>query len=304
MMRKILPAILTGLILAALGILAGRASVGGSAASAQQAGHDHEAAAETGHDHEAADEHDHDHAAGDDHDHDHDHAAEEHDHPHVSAEALRNMGVEVEALETVTYTERRELLGRIVATTLNTRSLSAPIGGQVTEILVEPGMVVAAGQPILRYVRDPIPRPLLTLTGEILTPARESVHQNVAELRRTKEEVSIYQEELDRVTKFTDGGQGELPVLPRQTAIDLRYQLQRARRALDQSRLELTKHGFTDEQIEAMAGGASIPDLGEETWHRALENNGLWTEQAAQLFADRVKQAWPSAALSAVRASR
>lgn len=75
-----------------------------------------------------------------------------------------------------------------------------------------------------------------------------------------------------------------MPVLPRQTAIDLRYQLLRAKRAYEQARLELQKHGFSIEQIGKMAAGDTIPDLGQETWRRALEHNGLWTDAASRLF--------------------
>ena len=134
-------------------------------------------------------------------------------------------------------------------------------------------------------VRDPIARPTLTLTEEVVKPAREEVHQSVSSLRKARAELEIVKTELERVTKFTGDVSGEeLPILPRQTIIDLRYSRLRTENTIDQARLELTKHGFTAEQIESIAKGGAIPDLARENWMRALVANGLWTPEAQELF--------------------
>jgi len=199
-------------------------------------------------------------------------------------ETLRNLGVELGEAKLGPFVQYRSIPAVIAATPFNEQPVVAPIGGRVREVLVEPGMLVRAGELLLTLVREPIPRPTLDLTDEILKPARESVHSTVVELRKSLEETRIIQSELDRVAKFTGkvGGE-ELPILPRQTAIDLRNQLRRTQRALEQSRLELEKHGFTRTQIDSIAAGQPLPDLGTDTWKRALERNGMWSESAQRL---------------------
>jgi multidrug efflux pump subunit AcrA (membrane-fusion protein) len=173
----------------------------------------------------------------------------------------------------------------VVATPFTEQPVYAPIGGRVLDVRAEPGLVVAAGTTVATLVRDPIPRPSLTLTGEILRPATEEIHRSVVELRKSREEVRIARTELERVQKFTAKVAGqEYPILPKQRAIDLQYQLSRAQKAYERAELELKKHGFTDQQIKQVAAGGSIPRLSEASWKRALERNGLWPRSAEELW--------------------
>jgi len=197
-------------------------------------------------------------------------------------ETLANLGVTIGKAEAVTFTRYRAIPAVIAQIPTSVQPVYAPIGGRVRSV-PEPGTVVAAGSTLVTLVRDPIPRPKLVLTEEILKPGKETVHDKVFEVRRTKEEIGIVQAELDRIKKFT--GQGSDPVIPRQTAIDLSYRLRRARRAHERARLELEKHGFTEEQMTAMEGGGPIPNLGRLSWKRALEHNGLWPVEADRLLA-------------------
>lgn len=200
-------------------------------------------------------------------------------------QTLKNLGVTVARIEASAYTFHREIPAVVETTPSNEQPVHAPIGGRIQEIRIEPGVVAAPGQTLLTILRDPIPRPVLTLTEEILKPARESLHEAVVDLKKAKEEIDIVRTELDRVTKYTGqvGGE-ELPILPRQTAIDLRYQLLRAERSWERARLELQKHGFTDEQVQALEAGAALPDLSEGHWKRVLERNGLWPPAAQRLL--------------------
>ncbi|MEZ5966812.1 MAG: hypothetical protein R3F56_23435 [Planctomycetota bacterium] len=201
--------------------------------------------------------------------------------PELSPLALDNLGV------TFASAERRDLtvtaaIAAIVDDAPDTvQPLVAPIGGRVLEVVVPTGAVVRAGAPVLRLLRDALPRPTLTLTGPLLSPASESLHDAVHSLRQAFAEVDIVAQELQRIEPFTEpGGDGDLPVLPRQRAIDLRQQLARARAAYAHRVAELDKHGLSDEQIDAVAGGAALPAFDEAMWRQALLHNGLWTGAA------------------------
>jgi biotin carboxyl carrier protein len=205
--------------------------------------------------------------------------------PTFTAQTLRNLGVTVAPLKPATFTRTRDIPAVIARTQLSEQPVFAVMGGRVQDVRVEPGMVVTAGQSLLTFVREPIPRPQLTLTEDILKPAGESVHQTVAELRRTKEEIGVFKTELDRIAQYTGRvGEEDLPILPRQTAIDLRYKVLLAERSHEQARLELQKHGFSEEQIASIVDGGAIPPLGEDSWKRALERNGLWPPAAEELI--------------------
>jgi len=206
--------------------------------------------------------------------------------PELTPQTLSNLGVSVGRIAPQTWVRTRDVPAVIERTPLSERPVFAPIGGRIGELHVEPGMVVAAGDPLLTLIRDPIPRPVLVLTEEILKPAKEEIHQAVVEMRKTSQEIAIVETELERISQYTGKVGGEdLPILPRQTAIDLRYALLRAQKASEQASLELQKHGYTEEQITAMEQGGPIPNLGEDSWKRALQRNGLWPKTAEDLLA-------------------
>ncbi len=206
--------------------------------------------------------------------------------PHLPAATLENLGVRIDQVQPTTFFRTVSVAAVVVDTPTTEQPVYAPIGGRIESIDVEPGTVVAPGKAVITLVRDPLPRPQLTLTAEVLRPAQERLHQSVLELRKSGEEVRIASTELERVQKFTGrvGGR-DLPIIPRQRAIDLRYQLSRAEKAYEQARLELKKHGLTDAQIAEVEGGAPLPEFNEETWQRALARNGLWPAEAQQLSA-------------------
>lgn len=204
--------------------------------------------------------------------------------PHLPAATIKNLGIRIEKVDPSTYFRKASVAAVIVDTPATEQPVFAPIGGRVESIEVEPGTVVAPGKTVVTLVRDPLPRPTLTLTADVLRPAQERLHENVLLLRKSAEDVRIASTELKRVEKFTGkvGGR-ELPILPRQRAIDLRYQLSRSTKEHEQARLELQKHGLSDEQIRDVEGGATLPEFTEETWQRALARNGLWPAAAQKL---------------------
>lgn len=204
--------------------------------------------------------------------------------PKLPPATLQNLGVSIGTMKPTTFVRYREIPAVVVPTPFTEQPVYAPIGGRVLEVRAELALVVAAGATVATLVREPIPRPTLTLTGDILRPATEETHRSVVELRRAREEVRIARTELERVEKFTGEVAGQdYPILPKQRAIDLRYQLSRAQKAFERADLELKKHGFTDEQIQQVAAGGAIPWLSEASWKRALERNGLWPRSAEAL---------------------
>jgi len=206
--------------------------------------------------------------------------------PHLPAATLENLGIRIEKVQTTTFFRSVSVAAVVVDTPTTEQPVYAPIGGRIDSIDVEPGSVVAPGKVVVTLVRDPLPRPQLTLTADVLRPAQEQLHQSVLELRKSGEDVRIASTELERVEQFTGNvGGRDLPIIPRQRAIDLRYQLSRSEKAYEQARLELKKHGLTDPQIAEIESGAPLPEFNEETWQRALARNGLWPAEAQKLSA-------------------
>lgn len=236
------------------------------------------------------------------------HVAEDGHGAHLSPQALANLGVLIEKLVESDYTIRRDVPALVVETPATDQPVYAPIGGRIREILVEPGMQVKAGEALVEIIREPIARPALQLTEDVLKPAKEEIHLTVAELRKAQEEIKIFDTELVRIRQFTEKSDGEdLPILPRKTTIDLQYELLRARKNDEVARAELRKHGFSDTQIAALAEGGPVPGLEAEIWKRALANNGLWPEPAERLLAALPKEMhalpWAVAAIGELTAA-
>ncbi|MGE4159162.1 MAG: hypothetical protein AB7F75_08705 [Planctomycetota bacterium] len=106
--------------------------------------------------------------------HDHDGHSSSHEKPPVklSPQSLKNLGVETAPLEMGEYTVFRSIGARVEETSLTSRPVYAPMGGVVESIQVAHGMMVKGGQVLVTILRDPIPRPELRLTGQLLDPAQ------------------------------------------------------------------------------------------------------------------------------------
>lgn len=223
---------------------------------------------------------------GHDHDHDEEPAgaapSEAHDHDHdLSSTTLANLGVTLAPARREDFTVTSSVTAVIENAPTTVQPIVAPVGGRIVELLAQPGDVVEPGGGIVRLLREPLPRPQLTLTGPLLSPASESLHDAVHMLRQARAEVELVTRELERVEQFTEPkGDGALPVLPRQRAIDLRQDLARAKAAWAHRVAELDKHGLTEAQIEDIARGAALPAFDDAMWRQALRHNGLWTGAA------------------------
>lgn len=240
----------------------------------------------------AAGGHDHGHEAGGHshggHDHaGHDHAGHDHDEkPALSPQALKNMGVEVKEVAESSYTLTMPVAATVNSSHHSEYPLVAPIGGTVREILLHTGSVAESGTIAFRIVRDPLPRPTLTLTEELIKPAAEQFHTSMADLKRAARGVDVLRTELKRVQNFTQGQSGgDLPILPRKTEIDLRYELARAEQELESSREKLRLHGLEAEDIAKLETGPESLTVRSDIWQRAMKLNGLWPAIAADIYA-------------------
>ncbi|MAG56512.1 MAG: hypothetical protein CMJ83_09490 [Planctomycetes bacterium] len=213
-----------------------------------------------------------------------DDAAAADDEKDLSSATLANLGVTVAKVQPTTFTRTRDIPAAIQGRAVNQQPVHAPIGGRIRDVFVEQGMVVKAGQTLMTIIRDPIPRPALTLTENVLKPGQEPLHATVVDMRKAKEEITITQMEIDRIAKFTGSGEEQGVVIPKQKEIDLRNTLLRAKTSFSAARRELLTHGFTEEHIDKMATGDAIPNLTGSNWKRALENNGLWPARAEALL--------------------
>lgn len=236
--------------------------------SAPAGGHDHGAAEKGGHDHAG-----HDHA-------DHD------EKPAISPQALKNMGVEVKEAATSSYTLTLPVAAVVNASHHSEYPLVAPIGGTVRDVLLHTGTVAEAGSVAFRIIRDPLPRPTLTLTEELIKPAAEQFHTAMGELKKAARGVEVLRTELKRVQSFTQGQSGsDLPILPRKTEIDLRYDLARAEQELESSREKLRLHGLEADDITKLETGPGNLTVRSDVWQRALKLNGLWPAVASEIYA-------------------
>lgn len=223
-------------------------------------------------------------ASGATHEHD-EHPAEgvdEHDHVHFSEATLAGLGVEYGTLLLTATSRTRSVVGTIVETPATHQPVQAPIGGIVQDVAVQLGEMVEADSPVATLTREPIPLPQLTLTAEYVAPAHDEVHGSIRDLRAAHANARIAQQELERVTEFTDTG--ETAVLPIQRRIDLEYELERARMREELARHELERHGFSAAQLEAVTSGRHVQLFDAAHVRRALEHAGMWNDDATSLL--------------------
>jgi len=197
----------------------------------------------------------------------------------LSSQALKNLNVTVKKVQLGEFTRHIHVQAMVVDRPQNSHPVTAHFGGIVTKLHVATGDVVAAGGPVATLVRDPIPRPELTLTADILTPVSERMHDGALGLRTAIAHRDIAKSELERVRPFVKEG-----AVARQKLIDLEYALLRAERAVANARRELEWHGLTGAEIDSVGRGEP-PPKGRSLWKRALQRNHLWGERQDALLA-------------------
>jgi multidrug efflux pump subunit AcrA (membrane-fusion protein) len=218
--------------------------------------------------------------------------------PVLSPQALKNLGVTWGKAEKRAYVVMREVPAVVHEMPATLQPVVARWGGTVKALLPGSaktpsghvggkdfaGYVVKPGDVILEILRAPLPMIDRALTGEIVSAVSEAVHESATELRSAQRAMDLAEIEWKRVKDLNRGEEGELPVIPRQTEIDLRYEKLKAAAEVDKIRSKLYLHGLSKEQIEGVASGSPVPPS-PDLWKRALERNGLWPANGEKVLA-------------------
>jgi len=203
--------------------------------------------------------------------------------PKLSAQTLANLGIETGELKATEFVRSREVAAVVVEPRGARRRAYAPVAGVLRRVLVRPGSVVKAGDPIAEILRDPFPRPTLTLTDSLLRSLDEEFHRAVADLRTTSLSLELARTELERVRKII-GASGATGSLPSKTEIDLQRDVQRTERSLQNAREEARRHGLTDGEVSGIEAG-TMPAPKAPDVQRVLDARLLWGPPAERVVA-------------------
>ncbi len=203
--------------------------------------------------------------------------------PALSETTLKNMGVRVAPAKLTSYS-RHHSVSAIVAPSPGARQgVYAPSAGRVRSVETAFGAMVESGEILVTLVRAPLPRATLELTGDVLKPVSENLHETLASLQRATMSVEILKSELKRLDEFS-GSEETIPILPQKEIIQLRYELIKAERELSIVEHELERHGLDVDQMREVAHG-NVPPVDSEVWLGALQHNGFWSPLAREIHA-------------------
>ncbi|MFH2000557.1 MAG: hypothetical protein ABIK28_12800 [Planctomycetota bacterium] len=200
----------------------------------------------------------------------------------LSPQALKNIGVRAEAVELGSFTRYQPVAAVVSAAPNYFQEVFAPVAGRVKSVEARFGAMVQSGDLLVTLIRDPIPWVELTLTGDVLKPVSENLHDSMADFRRATLSVEILKKELNRLKAFSSD-EDPLPLLPAKELIKLEYDLMEAERELSIVYNELFRHGLSEQEIHAIEGG-EIPPIDAKIWLGALKNNGYWTSLAQDIY--------------------
>lgn len=201
----------------------------------------------------------------------------------LSAQALKNLGVRIAPVKLTTFVRTMEVQAVLVDRPENRRPVTTVFGGLVTNVHVETGQFVKAGAPLVTVLRDPIPRPSLDLTAQLLVPVSEHVHEAIKSLRAARKRVDIAKREIERLKPFARSGDGT-PLVSRGKLAELQYERERAQIELDNAFHELERHGLSEDEQRTVAEGGHAPP-NASLWKRVLKENGVWSPHADRILA-------------------
>jgi multidrug efflux pump subunit AcrA (membrane-fusion protein) len=172
---------------------------------------------------------------GHEHGHHHDHG----DSVEISPQARANLGLKVEPIKLDTYWRILRVPGIVVERRgKSDRSVTAPIGGVIKQVLVLPGESVAPSAALV-----------------VLRPNSESLHNSQTELFKAVEELRTQTERYQIASKDSEG------VIPRARLLELRGQLDRLEGIRKAQRIDLATRGLTPEQIEDVEKGSFLKEV-------------------------------------------
>jgi multidrug efflux pump subunit AcrA (membrane-fusion protein) len=212
-------------------------------------------------------------------------AADTHDEElHLEPATLANLGVVEARLELGSTAQTRSLVATVAETARTKVPLRAPTDGVVVELMLQPGQMAPVGQPIARIVRSPISLPVLARTSHLVHPEHGEIHASIRSLREARADEAIATRERTRIESFVRGVDGEARVVPGQRLIDLEAAIERAAVRAAAASHELERHGFSEDQIEAVAEGREVTLFDADHARRALEHAGMFGVRARRLF--------------------
>ncbi|MHC5035928.1 MAG: efflux RND transporter periplasmic adaptor subunit [Planctomycetota bacterium] len=237
----------------------------------------------------------------------------------LSPQSLKNMGVTWAKAEKTEYVVAREVPAVVQELPASHRPVVGRWAGTVKRILpgrrdekgndplAYAGLALKPGEVIVELLRAPLPMIDRALTGEIVQAVSETVHEAATELRSAKRTLDLAKLEWERIRDLNRGAADDLPVVPRQTEINLRYEMLKAKAEVERIESRLFLHGLTREQIRSVGEGAPVPPS-SDLWKRALERNGLWPsngEAVLRLLPEAMRaHPWTFAGLGELNALR
>jgi multidrug efflux pump subunit AcrA (membrane-fusion protein) len=186
----------------------------------------------------AAPHHGHDDAHGHDHDHGHDHEGHVEEHSlHLSEQARKSIGLVEGEVVLSTFTRTITVPGMVVERRGRSRfTITAPMTGSLTRILVTEGEAVAADQPLFE----------IRLMHEELVQAQ-------ADLLRTTVELDVVRREIARLE-----GIGPEGLIPTKTILERKYELHKLEGVLLAQRQALLLHGLTEPQVDEIVASRTL----------------------------------------------
>jgi len=199
----------------------------------------------------------------------------------LSEQALINLGVKVEEVDSSDFTVYETVPAVVAETAGNERPLVAPFSGRIQAVNVDVGEYIESGHPVCVIIRDPIERPALELVQDLLKPTSEELHAAVSDLRKERRALEIIEKEIKGLSAFND--EVGSVIIPRQTLIDLAYDREKSIQEVENLKNKLLLHGYDDKEITEIEKGSGIV-RSKNLWMSALKRNGLWSSEAAELY--------------------
>ncbi len=237
--------------------------------------------------------------------------------PAISDRALANMGVDWSPAVQGDFSPSIRIPAVVAEIPASIRPVSARWSGTVKSVMPGSaagelkgpapyaGLSAKTGTVLVEILRAPLPMLDRTLTGEIVQAVSEIVHEAATNLKSAERAFDIARLEWERVRDLNKDRPEDLPVVPRQTEINLRYEMQKAKAEMDRIEGRLDLHGLTKEQIAEVLRGGQIPPP-SDLWKRSLTRNGLWPacgERILELLPESLKaHPWTFAAIGELNA--
>lgn len=200
----------------------------------------------------------------------------------ISPQALINMNVVIQEIDSSNYTVYTPVPAYIKPHPLSVQPIYAPFGGIIKLKQLEPGQYIQPNEVIATIIRDPIARPKLNLIEKILNPASEEFHNAVAKLLITKKSLDVLNQEIIRIESFKNSADG-ISIIPQKDYFNLKYERTKTTQELENSRSKLEFHGLkSDEILKLEKGGKIMPP--KNIWVNSLKKNNIWNDLSEELY--------------------